>query len=190
MKNKTCFNLYSQNPWTQRSLEVAGSPGQESLCLLPPKEPLKEMIKSMNTRAHGGDCCLHLELTPHICRLGLAELASTKAAYACCVCAVTQHSSAGMWVGNQKLCCPLIWCLTGKKIVIGTKPARGNGNMIPLTSSKKIAIVTEQRCWIFVGLGGNIFVSEMELTVEWVKVNYLPDDWRSFMQYSIIERGY
>lgn len=53
-----------------------------------------------------------------------------------------------------------------KKIVIGTKPVRGNGNTIPLTSSKKIAIVTDQRCWIFVGVGRNIFVSEMELTVE------------------------
>lgn len=53
-----------------------------------------------------------------------------------------------------------------KKMVIGTKPVSGNGNLIPLTSSEKIAIVTGQRCWIFVGLGRNIFVSEMELTVE------------------------
>lgn len=51
-------------------------------------------------------------------------------------------------------------------MVIGTKPASGNGNLIPLTSSEKIAIVTAQRHWIFVGLGRNIFVSEMELTVE------------------------
>lgn len=44
-------------------------------------------------------------------------------------------------------------------------PTRGNRNMIPLTSSKKkMAVVTVQRCWIFVGVGRNIFVSEMELT--------------------------
>lgn len=55
---------------------------------------------------------------------------------------------------------------------------------------KKIAVVTGQRGCVFVGLCRNIFVSEMGLTWECVKVNYLSDDWRRFMQYSAIEQRY
>lgn len=151
----------------------------------------KAMTNVMNTRSHGGECFRDLDHPGHTQRSGLAAPVSTKTAKASCAWVIVKCSSTGMWAGNQKLCCLLIWCPTWKKIVTGTKPSRGNGNLIPLTSSpQKIAIVTGLRCWIFVGLGRNIFVSEMELTVEWIKVNYLSDDWRRFMQYSIIERGY
>lgn len=67
---------------------------------------------------------------------------------------------------------------------------RSDESRVPLTSKKKIVLVTGQRCWIFVGLCRNIFVSEMGLTRECVEVNYLSDGWRRFMQSSVIEQGY
>lgn len=77
-----------------------------------------------------------------------------------------------------------------EKNVIGTKPTGGNRSMIPVTSSKKNSYCHRTEMLNICRFGRNIFVSEMELTWEWVKVNYLSDDWRRFMQYSIIERGY
>lgn len=69
---------------------------------------------------------------------------------------------------------------------------RSDENRVPLTSKKKkkIAVVTGQRRWIFVGMCRNIFVSEMGLTWECVEVNYLSAGWRRFTQYSVIEQGY
>lgn len=171
-------------------LRSTGSQAQKPCAHRRQRSHRKVITKLKGTGSQGAGCSLHLDVAAHTHRLGLAEQASTKRANTSCAYAIMKHSSTGTWARNQELCGPLIWCPTWKKIVIGTKPARGNGNMIPLTSSQKIAVVTGQRCWIFVGLGRNIFVSEMELTVEWVKVNYLSDDWRRFMQYSIIERGY
>ena len=93
------------------------------------------------------------------------EPLSTKTANAPCACIVMVHSCPGGSEKPEILLSPdLTHCV--EKMVTGTKPASSNGNLIPLTSSKKIAIVTGQRCWIFVGLGRNIFVSEMELTVD------------------------
>lgn len=131
------MNSHSQHAWTQSPWGPRASRSRIPVPTASWRSHFKERITLKTMSFHGDDCSLQLGFIAHPRRLCLAEWMSTKRANASWAwCSWSLHPLLyEQEIGGCAV--PLIWCPTWKKIVTGTEPARGNGNMIPLTSSKK-----------------------------------------------------
>ena len=130
------FNSHSRSAWIYRTLEVHGSQVKSPRAYCHRRSLFKEIINWMNTSSHGGEGSLALDLpAPTEIRCARTSVHKESTCFLC----LCNHDALSHWRVSEKSETVLSPDLTPyvEGIVAGTKPARGNGNLIPLTSSKK-----------------------------------------------------